>query len=413
MSSKFDRYSAVPEVSAKHISHDSHSLEIPKLPLCALERVSETFQRLTLSHDGRESFVNVIKRDKQDDSHVPPEIHHEGQVATYRTQSASQTAWGGIPDSEVGLCVQQSSSNSSELRTCGKLDIDGRNLDCTSYGRLPSPTVQPTRALFQPNSPATGSKPKPFVHRGAKISLTSGLHLLQRPASALQSNTTRDRTAPLEQARDKACKESEISALPSKARSRLSRLPFYRPKTPSQTLHELKCPSATQPVQELPLKPPLAAHTSRGWDNKSVPTSPRRAQSATAQYTGALDAIHTEELLAALGPRITSMSSQVEPLFDAAHASGSSSLEESLSDASSKPQHGHTETVPQIMSQVRDARLGLYGPMVLDPPPKHYQSRQDASVNMQASRHRRQCLLALEEEISRLYMEWLRIRNVN
>ncbi|WFD41716.1 hypothetical protein MPSI1_000352 [Malassezia psittaci] len=413
MSTTFDRHSAVPEVSAKHLSHDPHSLDIPELPLCALERVSETFQRLTLSHDGRESFLNVNKRDKQDDSHVPPEIHHEGQVAAYRTQSASQTAWKGIPDSEVGSCGQQSSSNSFELRTCGKLDTDAPIIDRQTHGRLPHATVQLNRASFQLNGPGPGSNPKPSVHRGAKASLASGLNLLQRPASALQSNTTQGKSTPLEQARGKPCRESESSALPSKTRSRLSRLPFYRPKTPAQPLHEPKCSPATQPVQELPPKPSLTAHTSRGWDNKSVPTSPRRAQLATTQYTGAMDEIQAEELLAALGTRIASPSLQAEPLCDANHMSESSSLEESVSGASLTPQHGHTETVPQIMSQVRDARLGLRGPMVLDPPPKQYQSRQNAFLNMQASRDRRQCLLALEEEISRLYMEWLKIRSVN
>lgn len=413
MSTTFDRYSAVPEVGAKHLSHKPPPLDIPEFPLCALERVSETFQRLTLSHDGRESFLNVNKRDKQDDSHIPPEIHHEGQVAAYRTQSASQAAWRGIPDSEVGSCGQQSSSNSSDVRACGKLDMDTLNLDRQAHGRLPYTNVQQNRASLQINGPSTGSKPKTAAHRGAKASLASGLSLLHRPASALQPSTTRDKSAPLEDTCGKSHKESESSVFPSKARSRLSRLPFYRPKTPVQPLHEPKYPLVEQPAQELPLHPTAAAHASRGWDNKSVPASPRQVQLATAQCTGAMDAVQTEELLAALGPRIASPSTQADPVCGPPHASHSSSLEDNISGASLEPQHGHTETVPQIMSQVRDARLGLKGPMALDPPPKQYQGRLDAAARIQLSRDRHQRLRALEQEISRLYMEWLKFRSVD
>ena len=404
MSEELCKCTAVPEVGPRISRPDPLEIHLDEsgLSVCALERVSETFQRLALGHGVRESVIDrEVREDQSEGCNAASVLQQDHRMMPTRASGCH------IPSSEAQLISLAGDS-------CGAYGED----PCSAPGNIPANTsfgseltvpfsprnaqgganLQRRRASLAPrrsNAPnasrtSAERRPKPDLRLDT---LGVGSHIPQRAGAHARS-------APIQWNRSSKLGEGGAAYLSFR---------LTQPNTGEQggplaggsRLHGRPVPAGNSAG---------LAQESSFFDEFAAACDDAFREPSEQSKTSGLDCpVQKQELLAALGDEITRPS--VSTLDGLAGANSSSLSDENISPLSIRSHHGHKDTVNQIMDQIRPSRLGLGGVLSLDRPPRRPWIRGGADLDTRhpSSKHRR--VRELEEEISRLYVEWIVVGN--
>lgn len=400
MSEELCKCTAVPEVRPRinQLSPLDIHLEETNLSVCALERVSETFQRLALGHGVRESLIDhEIREDQSEGCSAASVLQQNHRMVPMRASGchipSSEAQLISLTGDPCGAFVEDPASAPSNILASASSGNDPA-IPCSPRNTQGGANLQRRRASLAPRRSNTPRVSKASAERRAKPNLR--LETLGIESHPLRRAAARARSAPIQLNRS--------AKLDKRGAAHLS-FQLVQPDTGEQGgplaaglgPHGRPTPSGNSAglVQDTSLFEGLVAACDDAF-----------GESGERSKTSGLDCpVQRQELLAALGDEITHpLGNALEKLADPGSSSHSDG---NISPLSIRSHHGHKETVDQIMDQIRPSRLGLGGDLVLDKPPRRPWIRDGSDLDTRhlSFKHRR--LRELEEEISRLYLEWI------
>lgn len=411
----------IPQVQARRAT-DEIARPIPATE-CALERVSKTFQRLALEEDGPAVFTDG----KVAEEHPTYACASETEVVNVKASNArelrirrgSAPSWVGTPSVPEALADPRASRD----------DKEGKGMPCTEISppkpAVPRVGLQRRRASVVPRrvevakAPRTSARklPRPLLQLDTGLLTFEGEKSSLSPAPFVSAPCRNEPDTP-GQAISPSGKEGIRS--PRATRLRLSRLPAKRSTANMEPMPVCNFRDASRSTDPDPFATNVwtrGALTSP-WAHESehrLCESPIQSSCLSIKNPA-----QKQELFEALGTGLASPTkAQSNPSPELPSKSSiSQPSSASLSSASPAPEAvsllpdtQHAIPVPQMVEQVRGARTSSAGgghrraSTVLGTPSVLLSPLLTPDVRASSPKHQR--LRVIEDEMTRLYSEWL------
>lgn len=368
------------------------AMSSPNPSATTLDRVSETFQRLAPDHGARESFIDAETRELQhDDDRSFGQIGTQAPIPCIGPKSSGICGPSPACGGSLAPCMEYPSSAPVAKRPNAK-DAAATVLLCP---RKLEDDLQRECVPAVPRQVDLATAPKVQARRLPKPFLRLDAGALGGENHTLQQASVTSRSAPLQDGSMGEDKGRRAAVSPRKLRLGLLRLHSKRFEAPDEPVPSRKNHVASSRAPPVP----------HGLDESSqtLETSNCTTDADT------MSPLQKQELLAALGEGLAT--SPIKCLENLPSSVSSSATCDDPSPMSLEAHHGHKNTMHQIMDQIRDKRFGTNAALELDKPPKRPWIHNELDTGTRHPRSRYWRLREIEEEISRLYLEWMVVGN--